>query len=161
MIQDANAKEMEAIQFLAALDGQLIISEPDIKDRLKRIPDAWRQYRIAKKFVSNVIIKLYETLPDKTLIYLDRLHHRGEVIVRMKPVRTDDGTKLVPADAINILVNSAINAECPICLRTPTEMKKCKLRKALMIVAPPDNIPNTKTCPYLGIQEIEEDFTNG
>ena len=154
MIKNANVKEMEAIQFLAALDGQLIVSEPNIKERLKSIPDAWRQYRIAKKFASNVVTKLYETLPNKTLEYLIKLHHRGEVIVRMKPFNKGGNDKLVPESSLDTLINIAIGAECPICLKSTANVKKCQLRKALLLIAPPDVIPTGSVCPYSGIQQI-------
>lgn len=154
MIIEPNAREMTSVQFLAALHGETQKSEDILKERLRTKPDAWRQYRIAMAFLDHVIDWLYETLPNKTLLYMCALHKNGEVIIRKKrPTAIENDIQLVPVETLNILANAAVANECPICLRTVTEVKHCPLRKALLIVARPNDIPTNDVCPYRNISE--------
>ena len=48
-IMEANCREVHAIEFLAGLDGQLSNNEQHLTPRLKSIPNAYRDYRLARK----------------------------------------------------------------------------------------------------------------
>lgn len=146
-IVPANAKELHAIEIIAALDCQLNDYEAHVKDRLQSVPDAWRQYRLARSGMKNAVESIYETLPIKTLIHMQRLCDHGEAIIRLKGATKTDDVQFVPTEGLKMLVNIAMQNECSICMKDERAQRKCKLRKQLMLMTPPDVI-NPRGCSY-------------
>lgn len=83
--QPANGRERAIIEYLAALDAQLIAHQDVLRERLKLIPNGWRQWRLMTATANNLLTAIYDTLPTKTLLYMQRLCTYGEVLVRLKP----------------------------------------------------------------------------
>lgn len=144
---ESNSKETHAVEILAALDCQMSKYEVHLKDRLKSVPGAWQQFRMGKAGVANAINACYDTLPVKTLLHMQRLCDHGEVIIRQKGVVKTDDVQFVPTPGLKLLVNIAMENECAICMKDPTGQRKCELRKALMLMAPPDRV-NKFGCAY-------------
>ena len=46
-IMEANAREIHTIEFLAGLDAQLVEGQENLRDRLRLIPNGWRDFRLA------------------------------------------------------------------------------------------------------------------
>lgn len=153
---EVNSKELHAIEFIAALDNRLQVSEPDLEQRLRGIPDGWRQFRIAKAAVEKVLDGIYRTIPKKTLTHMDRILTFGEVVIRPKPATRSAEVQIVDEEALRHLINVAIAAECAICLRHGAECRACKLRKALMLIAPPAEIPADASCAYQTVAQHNE-----
>ena len=148
--KEANSKEMHGIEVLAALDCQLSQYEKHLKERLQSVPSAWQQFRMGKAGVANAVNAVYGTLPVKSLVHMQRLCEHGEVIIRQRgAVKTDD-VQFVPTDGLKLLVNIAMENECAICMKDRTGQRKCELRKALMLMVPPDRVTQSK-CAYQSI----------
>lgn len=145
--KELNSYEIAAIEYLAAIDSQLIQSERHLEARLKSIPDAWRQYRIAQTAIAKALDALYATVPTKVLLHMQRLAKNGEVIIRQKSITKTNEAQLVPEDVLKLLINLAMESQCAICLKDSKEAKRCKLRKGLMLIAPPDKV-NESGCSY-------------
>lgn len=157
-IREANGHEMVGIEMLAALDAHLIRDEEHLQDRLKTIPNAWRDYRLAKSLIEKIVGKLYDTLPQKQLLHMQRLASTFEVVVRPKPF-TKRGAYMSAIDNLDlkVLINTVMNDECAMCLKDYRECKKCPIRSALMNVAPPNKVGNNSFCEYRNITVQRED----
>ena len=146
---EANSREIRAIEYAAGLDMQLPSDGGYLKERLKSVPDLWRQYRIAKVAIDKVVEGLYETLPTKTLLRLNRLCTQGEIIFRPKStLNKSTDTQIVLDKDLKVLINAAMGSKCAFCVKTGKESRKCELRNALMNIVPPDYIDNGLLCDY-------------
>lgn len=148
-ITELNSQETKCITYLAGLDSQLREHEKHMEDRLKRIPNAWRDYRLTMTLIAKVMHVVYATMPSKTLRRFVRLSEFGEVVIRPRPAATAHAyVQIVEEEDLKYLVNRVIEGECAMCLKRGGEAKACPLRSALLHVAAPDEIPADGTCPY-------------
>ena len=144
-----NWRESHEIMFLAALDARLAHGNQTLKDRLRSAGrNAWRDYRLGQAMVEKSLDRIYTTLPVKTLKQMHQLALKGEVIVRATPACRTPEFQLVSETDLRMLVNTAMTAECAICMKTGGDVKACALRKALMRISPPENV-HTDDCPYI------------
>lgn len=146
--RECNSKETHAIEYLAALDCQLRQSEPHLKERLQSIPGAWQKYRTAMTFIEKVIDGVYETVPIKLLLHMQKLCEYGEVIIRPRPVVRTGEVQIIKEDDLKVLINKAIENECSMCLASGADVRHCPLRKTLMNIAPPADLKSSLDCPY-------------
>ncbi len=156
-IMPPNGREIRVIEYLAGLDKRLIDGEQLLEARLKSIPNAWRDFRLARTKVEKVLDGIYDTLPEKTMVHMARLSAFGETIIRPKPaIKMLDDVLILMKDDVKYLINVAIAAECAVCLKDKREQKKCKLRGALSTVAYPAVVKNDGLCPYTHVAEQNE-----
>lgn len=154
-IMDCGARELHTIEFIAGLDCQLAKGEQYLEPRLRSIPDLWRQYRIAMKAIEKVLDGIYRSIPLKTLKHMRNLCAYGEVIIKPKgPVNVHD-VQIVPTPELKLLINTAIENECAVCVKDQREQKGCKLRKAMMLIAPPLEV-NRDYCNYRDVAAENE-----
>lgn len=143
---DPSSKELRSIEFLAALDSVMDRSHGYLEERLRSVPDLYRQYRVATVALSKVVEGLYDTLPANILLRLKRVGEQSELVLR--PVRSSNDTHIVLESDLLALVNTCKNAECSMCIKTDKEVKQCQLRRALMNIIPLEE-PNKGTmCGY-------------
>lgn len=151
-IMEANAREVHVIEFLAGLDAQLVEGQEILRDRLRLIPNGWRDFRLATKSTERVLDAVYNTLPNKTLIHMQKLAQNGQIVIRPKPtVKMHDDMQIVCADDLKLLINTTISSECAICVKDAREQKKCKLRKTLMNIAPTAELRKDGLCAYIDV----------
>lgn len=154
---ELNALEIHGIEFLAGLDAQLYRFNGPLEPRLKSIPNGWRDYRLAMTLVEKVLDKLYDTMPTKTLLKFQRLNEISEVIVRPRPAsRKGQYMQIVDNDDLKLLINKAIEHECAICMRRGGEVRSCPLRRALMDIAPPEELVKDGSCNYQAVAQQNE-----
>lgn len=155
---EANSREIHAIEFIAGLDNRLAKDGKYLENRLRSVPDLWRQYRIAKTATEKVIDGLYETLEPKVLARLTRLCTFGEVYFRYEsPVNKATDAQLVLDKDIDVLVNTAMSSTCAFCMKTGTEIKECELRRSLMNIAPPTVLfEGSSLCEYAAVAHDNE-----
>ena len=151
-IMPANAREIHSIEFLAGLDAQLVQGQETLRDRLKLIPNGWRDYRLAVTRLERVLDAIYATLPTRTLLHMQRLCQCGQIIIRPKPaIRLPDDVQIVNTDDLRMLINAAISAECAMCVNDAAGQKSCKLRKALERIAPTAALKENGLCAYTDV----------
>lgn len=144
---EMNANELHIIEFIAGLDVQLTKGDSALESRLRTIPDGWRKYRLARSAIASVLEGLYATMPIKNVVYMNKLCSFGEVIVRPRTATPTDDVQIVPTPELKLLINKVIENECAMCIKDQREQRKCKLRKALMFIAPPQEV-NKDGCNY-------------
>lgn len=153
-VMPANGREMRVIERLAGFDKQLIEGEKHLKARLKSIPNAWRDFRLACTCTEKVLDEVYSTLPYKNLLHVQKLVTFGETVIRQKPaIKLPGDVQFVNVDDLKYLINVAISAECAVCSKDKREQKKCKLRDALSTIALPAALKNDGLCPYTHVAE--------
>lgn len=148
---EANSKEIRGVEYLAALDAKLADYRPYLEERLKSVPDIYRQYRIAETAMSKVVNNLYDTLEPNVLFRIRKLREGSELVFRPKsPLNKSTDSQLVLEKDLDKLINAAMSATCACCLKTGREAKKCELRKALMNICPPNtlSIDSMGMCDY-------------
>lgn len=145
--------EYQAIERLAVLGCTINRDGECLKERLRSVPDLYRQYRIAQTAVSKIVDGVYKTLPDNVKRRMLRESENCEFILRPVSVmstRSTDSKVMLDTDILT-LVNSAMIARCSICIKNGREVKSCDLRKALMNVVTLDEPDNTSLCGYARI----------
>lgn len=150
-----NGNELYGIEILAALDAQLNERIKYLEARLKSVPDLYRQYRIAQTAVGKVVDGLYTTVPQKTLIHMQKLCASGEIVIRQKPAVRYDDVRFALMSDLKDIANVVVANECAICLRDAREQRKCKLRKAMERVMPVDKV-HEDGCQYRAVAESHE-----
>ena len=153
-----NGREMQAIEYLAALDSQMVKHSETMRQRLKQVPNGWRQWRLLTAIAGKLLEQLYDTLPMKNLKHMQNICSYGEMFIRMRPISRVPEYTLVSEDDIRQLVNAAMAAECAICLRDAKEVARCPLRKCLMNIVPPEDVPAVG-CGYRNVT-LESDYGN-
>ena len=108
-IHPANGHELHIIEYLMALDAQLNGHQDALRERLKLVPNGWRQWRLITTATRSLEI-----------------------------------------------INAAMAGECAVCLRDEDAAKRCKLRRAMMDIVPPDDVPRCG-CAYRNIA-IESEY---
>lgn len=121
----ANARELHNIELIAGLDARLIAGEKALEPRLRQIPGAWRNWRLAASCIGKVLDGIYATLPERTLLHMEKLCKCGEAIIRPKPmIKMPNDVQIVLNDDLKLLINTTISAECAMCLKDAREQKK-------------------------------------
>ena len=136
-IREMNSKELHRFELLACLDVQLMGGQEPLEARLRSIPNGWRDYKLALTLVGKLVQKLYDTMPDKAIQHMVQLMRHGEAVVRMKPIGGGQYFQPVDVKDLKILINTCIDSECLICGKEGTDIRKCPLRRALSVIAPP------------------------
>ena len=156
MITEMNSRELHRFELIAVLDMQLHSGTELLKARLQTIPNGWRDYRMISTRLGRLVSQIYETMPTNRVRYMQTLCEYGEVLIRVRPAAKSDENMLIPISALKVLVNHAMAGTCTMCFDGPDKVKACKLRKALMEVAPPVDL-NLGECPYRYVVEQNDE----
>lgn len=76
-------------------------------------------------------------------------------MIRLRPASRVPEHVLVSEDDLRTLVNTAMAAECAICLKDDNEAERCPLRRAMQYIAPPFAEPSSG-CGYRDIAVASE-----
>ena len=156
-MKEVTSREMRAIEVIAGLDNRLSNDGKYLEERLKSIPDLWRQFRMAQVATQKVIDGLYATVPPKVLIHMRGLQTNGELVFRPRsPLNKRTDVQIVLSNDLKFLINSVMADNCAMCLKTDKDINKCELRKVLMNVAPFAEKSKTGSCEYVNIATNHE-----
>ena len=148
---DATYRELKSIELIAALDARLANDQKYLTERLRSVPDLYRQWRIAQVATEKVIDGIYSTLMPDTLLRMRRSYENGEIVIRPKSTLNNrtDSTVVLTQD-LTKLVAAALKSECAMCIKTGVEARKCKLRDTLLRTSPPHEISKDRNflCEY-------------
>ena len=149
--KDISGPELRAIEYLAALDARVAAYGEPLKERLQQTSDGWRNYRLAMTCLEKAIDAVYASVDDETRFHMRNLAESSEVIIRPKVTAVEKNLQIVADEHLRVLVNTSMAAECAVCLKEGTDVRKCELRKALQFTAPPDRHAPKGRCPYAEI----------
>lgn len=146
-----SGKELKCVEYLVAMESRVLEVGDAMRERLKKIPNGWRQFRLLVSTLDRLMPEVYDTVPNKTRMYLKNIMENGEVLIRFIPVSRNPEWKLVKDEDLAVLINLAMAGECAICMKQGREAKKCKLRGALENIAPPLEGHPAGGCGYMNV----------
>lgn len=144
-------KELKCVEYLVGMDSRMAESGDALRERLKLVPNGWRDFRLVFTTLDRLLKNLYNTIPDKGTAYLSKIVQHGEIIIRFTPAARSPEWSVVRDDDLAAIINLAMTAECAICLKQGREAKKCELRKALENIAPPLEGHPADGCGYQNV----------
>lgn len=119
-----------------------------LKKRLCAIPRGWIRFRQAMGLLDAMFRDLEPTINDRQLCQINNTIRNGEISVQLRRAGAyDDDMNVVRADTLAVVVGSAMRAECMICVKERADIKRCRLRKAIDELCPPESY-ETRTCVY-------------
>lgn len=130
----------------------------EMEARLRTIPNGWRDWKLLTAVTDRLMGKLLDTIPTKQLNRIVHIFNHGEVLIREKSFVRSPQLITMPLDDLAFITEAAIKSQCRHCLRSGKEVRRCKLYKALIGAAPPDQYPRYG-CGYQEIAQgmIEDD----
>lgn len=150
------------LQLMASATG-LIHYEENLKERLRAVPGAYRDYRLAAKKLDQVIEALMHTIPIKRLMVLRQEVKTVTTRVYVGPPAVDHVPNVVymTDDAFVNLMNILVREECLICSKTGKEVRRCPIFQAIERCLPysadPGEDPVDGTCQLAGRDSIIEE----
>jgi hypothetical protein len=146
-------RENEFMLNLMILRNTLRKNAPSVEDRAKRAgAGVWEDIVAMNDLVERVQEALLRTMPEKRDEYYRAYALHGHYELRMNgPVRTARHV-LISDVRLGDLCEAAMKSECILCLREGKEIGRCRLREALLEVAPPSKIQEGlwRKCEYRG-----------
>lgn len=144
-------KELKCVEYLVGMESRIVESGDALRERLRMVPNGWRDYRLIFSTLDRLLLKLYDTIPQKGRLYLQKLSKHGEILIRFSPAARSQEWLLIRDDDLAVIANLAMASECAICLKQGREAKKCELRKALENIAPPHDGHPAGGCGYQNV----------
>ena len=158
-----SGKEHTALlQVMASATG-LVRFEDALKERLRAVPGAYRDFRLASKKLDKVMGDLMSTIPIKRLLVLQQEVRTVTTRVYVGPPAVDHVPHVVfmTDDAFVNLMNILVREECLICSRKGKDVKRCEIFKAIERCLPysadPGEDPEDGTCQLAGRDSIIEE----
>ena len=147
--KEASSKEVRLIEYMAVLDKKLSESGERMEERIRSVPDLYRQYRIAQVAMDKLIRGLYDTLPPKSLRRMQREAESCEVSIRpVSSLNNFTDSRVVLLEDLDAIISVAMRSTCSICMKEGADIRKCKLRNALIDIAEHYKITDGALCEY-------------
>ena len=143
-----NGQEMKILEYLAAMDSRMTEAGETMKERLKDVPNGWRQWRLLDATLKRLLLDIYKVTPIRNMRTLQNICDHGEIAIRISPATRLPEHVFVNENDLHILINTSMAAECAVCIRQGKEIDRCPLRQALLAIAPPFEDP-PHSCGYL------------
>ena len=147
IMKPMNGRELRVIEWLLVLDARFAEAGDALRARLRHIPGGGRDWRLMETLCRKLLAEIYETLPVKTLTYMDRMRAHGEALVRFSPAARSPEWLLVRDVDLKAVINAAMAAECAVCMKEGKAIDRCPLRRAMIDMAPPHDDSETG-CGY-------------
>ncbi|MBR3797132.1 MAG: hypothetical protein IKK34_14065 [Clostridia bacterium] len=141
--------ELSLVQLLACLSGYLRgRGSKELEGVMRSVPRGWTRYRQAMGQIGRLLDDVYDVMPLNQLRQTENVLRNGEITIKLRRAGAyDDDMTVLAVPAVCELINTAMWAECAICLKDRAGVKQCALRKALEEIIPPDRWETT-SCSY-------------
>ena len=133
--------ERKAIEHMAAFVSQEHEHGDWLRDRLKLIPNGWRDWRLMLSLSRKLYQELCDTLTDAQSLQMAILEKHGECKVSMQNFTRNEDFELVHRKSYSVVLTNCLEGTCSICVKDEKEIHRCKLRKALDNIHPPMEPP--------------------
>ena len=129
---------------------------PVLKERLTmKDKRGYAYYRMALGLMDKTLGLIYETTPVRQLKQMYVICKSGAIQLTTSPALTPANYTAVKNSDLNYLCSAAVNMKCALCAEDPMSARKCELRKTLMTIWPPKELPKYGDCPYQGVRWFE------
>lgn len=91
--------------------------------------------------------EMCNTVPDRRIAYYQTMAREAQIVVEFPGAVPKNRHVLVGVNDLAAICETALLSECVMCVRDGREIKNCRLRAAMMTVAPPAEVSRTG-CEY-------------
>ena len=154
MIQKLSGKEYGALQSLMAMVSYMEALLPFLERRAKTVPGVWRDLMLIRKKCATCMDSLLVTIPPEKLQHIraDIEHTKIYVMVEapgLSSKKMSDNFAYLPVRTLNQLLGYVCEHECMMCDKTPTQARKCHVRKKIDDALPHEvNAQDGEHCKY-------------
>ena len=153
---DLNRREKHAMEIMMACGSEMHRSSADLKERLTmRDKRGYIYFRMALGLFDKSLGLIYEMTPIRQLKQIQAICKSGCVQLNISPTLTPPDYTAVKNADLNRLCASTVNNKCALCTEDGMKARKCELRKTLMTIWPPNELPKFGDCPYQGVRWYE------
>ena len=117
--------------------------------RLKAYGYRWsrRDTGLLIHLVDKLQAELLETMPDKRIGYYRRMAQEAQIVIDYPGPVPRKNSLLIDTQDLAAITEAAMRHECAMCIRDGREIRDCRLREALLPIAPPAEFSRTG-CEY-------------
>ena len=148
-----NKRENEFMMNLMILRNTLAQNAPACRERAQKAGKwVWRDIRLMLRLVSKTQDAMLQTMPESRDEYYSSYAAGGHYELKMNgPIRNPRHV-LITDMHLAAICEAAMENECVMCIRDGSEIGKCPLREALLEVAPPTEVQESRWrhCEYRG-----------
>lgn len=153
---DLNRREKTGMEMILACANEMHRSGEALKPRLKMgNPKGWAFFRAALALLDKSLNLIFDTTPTRQLQQLQTMCKTGHVQLVHSAAVTPVGYTPVKVTDVNVLCAGAVNGKCAVCVEDGLSARQCPLRKSLMTIWPPKELPKYGDCPYQGVRWYE------
>lgn len=156
-------KEYTALLRIFATETALVETEPVLRDRLRTIPNGWRDFKMIIRRLGDLSSDILDTVPLKKLFQIQREVKAVRVKLSIGPDASckDDQVIYINEKAFIALLDQVVQYNCLLCDKHGREVKKCpwlKLIEDAMPYSPDPSLdPADGSCQLAGRATIIED----
>ena len=150
---DLNRREKHGMEIILACASEMHKCDAVLKDRLTANDRrGYAYFKSALGLLDKALGLIYKTVPFRQLEQVEAICKKGYVQISMPSVIDIPGYTPIKDSDVNTIVGAAVNNKCAICVNDGQECTKCELRKTLMCIWPPKELPRYGGCPYQGVR---------
>ena len=154
---DLNRREKHGLEMMMALASEMHKNAPVMKERLTmKDRRGYAYYKMAVGLLDKALGLAYDTTPVRQLKQMYAICKSGAVQLTTSPALTPANYTAVRNSDLNKLCGAAVNERCLLCMNEDLEARQCELRKTLMTIWPPKEIPKYRPCPYQNVKWFED-----
>ncbi len=154
---DLNRREKHGLEMIVACASEMHKCAPMLKERLTMTnPYGYRLFKMALGLLDKSLGLIYETTPIRQLRQMQAICQSGAVQLTVSPALTPPQYTAVKNSDLNYLCGAAVNEKCALCTEYENGARYCELRKTLMTIWPPKELPRFGGCPYQGVRWYEK-----
>lgn len=126
-----------------------LVSDREVIERRLRpwYPEIRRDLGLLIYLTKKVQEELMTTFPDKRNAYYQRMAEVGEMVIDMPGAVPRGRHVLMDVTDAAAMAEAAMRGECAMCMRDGREIRRCRLREAMLGIAPPTEVSRTG-CEY-------------
>ena len=154
---DLNRREKHGLEIIMACASEMHKCAPVLKERLTmRNKRGFAYFKMALGLLDKALGLIYEVTPTRQLRQIYALCKSGAVQLTASPALTPANYTAVKNTDVNVLCAAAVNNKCALCIQNGLEARSCELRKTLITIWPPKEMPRYGDCPYQGVRWVEK-----
>lgn len=118
-----------------------------VRDRLRpTYRYIWRDIRLAVALITKIQNRLCDTFPPKRQLYYQKLAEHGRYKLDLPGPALGKNYVLADTEDLAVLTQAAMENQCAMCCLYGRELRGCRLRGALLALAPRD--PADEDAPF-------------
>lgn len=154
---DLNRREKHGLEIMMACASEMHKCTPVLKERLTmKDKHGFAYYRMALGLLDKALGLVYDVTPTRQLRQIYAVCQSGAIQLTATPALTPPQYTAVKNSDLNYLCGAAVNEKCAMCIEDGVSARKCELRKTLMTIWPPKELPKFGDCPYQGVRWFEK-----